>query len=234
MPGCRSASRQPRVPSIGFCSESWRTRSASRSRRVRSGPGSVSASSTASAVRSGRNSCSGGSSRRTVTGRPAMAAKIASKSDCCIGSSCASAASRCASCGREDHLAHHGQALGGHEHVLGAAQPDALGAELARPARVLGRVGVGAHAQAPALVGPGRDGGEVLAELGRHERQRAQHERARRAVDRDHVALAHDRRRRRSACARPRRSSRSRRRRRRACPCRARRRPRATSCRRAR
>ena len=53
--------------------------------------------------------------------------------------------------GREDHLAHHGQALGGHEHVLGAAQPDALGAELARASRILG---VSALARTPQAAAP--------------------------------------------------------------------------------
>ena len=42
----------------------------------------------------GRNSCSGGSSSRMVTGYPSIARKIASKSDRCIGSSLASAARR--------------------------------------------------------------------------------------------------------------------------------------------
>ena len=38
------------------------------------------------------------------------------------------------------------------EHVLDAEEADALGAELARPVRVLGRVGVGADLQAAELV----------------------------------------------------------------------------------
>ena len=43
---------------------------------------------------------------------------------------------------RHDHLADDGQAVVGHEHVLGAAEADALGAELARLRGVLGRVRV--------------------------------------------------------------------------------------------
>ena len=43
-------------------------------------------------VESGRNSCSGGSSRRTVTGRPSMASSMASKSARCWSPSSASAA----------------------------------------------------------------------------------------------------------------------------------------------
>ena len=43
----------------------------------------------------GTNSCSGGSRKRTVIGRPSSAIYMASKSPCCIGSSLASAFSRC-------------------------------------------------------------------------------------------------------------------------------------------
>ena len=47
---------------------------------------------------------------------------------------------------RHDHLAHRADALGIEEHVLGAAQADALGAELARGLGVQRGFGVGAHA----------------------------------------------------------------------------------------
>jgi hypothetical protein len=50
---------------------------------------------------------------------------------------------------RDDHLAHRGDAVAFEEHVLGAAQPDALGAEGARDAGVARRVGVGAHLEPP-------------------------------------------------------------------------------------
>ena len=49
--------------------------------------------------------------------------------------------------GGEDHLLDVWEPILRHEHVLGAAQPDSLGAELARLRRVLGRVGVGANPQ---------------------------------------------------------------------------------------
>ena len=49
---------------------------------------SATATRTDSSVRSGRNSCSGGSSSRTVTGRPSIASKISTKSCFCSGSSC--------------------------------------------------------------------------------------------------------------------------------------------------
>ena len=54
----------------------------------------------------------------------------------------------------EDHLLHDGQPLLAEEHVLGAAEADALRAELARLRGVLGVVGVRAHLQVPRLVGP--------------------------------------------------------------------------------
>ena len=54
----------------------------------------------------------------------------------------------------EDHLAHRDDALALEEHVLGAAQADAFGAEAARGARVERRLGVGAHLHAAHPVGP--------------------------------------------------------------------------------
>ena len=52
----------------------------------------------------------------------------------------------------DDEVLHQLAALA-EEHVLGAAQPDALGAEAAGPGGVLGGVGVGAHLQAARAVG---------------------------------------------------------------------------------
>ena len=106
--------------------------------------------------RSGRNSCSGGSSSRIVTGSPAIASKIPSKSDCWNGSSRSSAARRPGLGVGEDHLLHDRQPLLAEEHVLGAAEADALGAELARARRVLGVVGVRAHLQAAQRRRPSR------------------------------------------------------------------------------
>ena len=62
----------------------------------------------------------------------------------------------------ENHAPHLVQAFLLEEHVLGAAQADALGAE---PLRLLGRgrgVGVGAHRHAPMAVRPRHHGGEAL------------------------------------------------------------------------
>ena len=55
--------------------------------------------------------------------------------------------------------------------------------------RVLGRVGVRAHAQAPHRVGPAEQRLEVLVDLRRHERDLAHDHLAGAAVDRDQVAL---------------------------------------------
>ena len=91
-----------------------------------------------------------------------------------------------------DHRLHLRLAVGGHEHVLGAAEPDALGAERARTARVLGRVGVRAHAERAQLVAPAEDGLEVRVDLRRHERDVAGGDGAGAAVDGDQVALVED------------------------------------------
>src|SRR3546814_20648103 len=58
--------------------------------------------------------------------------------------------------GSEEHRLHDGQPVGRHEHVLRPAEPDPLGAELARLRRFLGRVGVRANTKASLLVGPDR------------------------------------------------------------------------------
>ena len=90
----------------------------------------------------------------------------------------------------QDHLLHDRQPLVAEEHVLGAAEADALRAELARAGRVLRGVGVRAHLQPAQRVGPAEDRLEVLVDLRRHERHLADEHAAGAAVDRDHVALA--------------------------------------------
>ncbi len=67
--------------------------------------------------------------------------------------------------GGEDHLAHGLDAVGLEEHVLGAAQPDALGAELAGGAGVVRRLGIGAHLEAADGVGPAHQRREFAGEL---------------------------------------------------------------------
>ena len=146
-----------------------------------------------SSSRSGRNSCSGGSSSRIVIGRPVhrledplevrpAAAAAARRARARRPASSSAMIMRCI----------FGWRSGGHEHVLGPAEPDALGAELARPARVLRRVGVGAHAERAQLVAPAEHRLEARVDVGRHQRHVVERDLAGRAVDGDQVALAQD------------------------------------------
>ena len=76
----------------------------------------------------------------------------------------------------EDHLAHRVDAIALEEHVLGAAQADADRAERDRVLRLLGRVGVGAHAHARRLIAPLHqllEALELLGLLGAPRRHRA-------------------------------------------------------------
>ena len=77
---------------------------------------------------------------------------------------------------RHDHLAHRRDALTLEEHVLRAAQADALGAEASRLPRVVRRVGVGAHLQAARVVRPRQDLVVGLEDGRRRGRQFAQHD----------------------------------------------------------
>ena len=88
-PGLTTPRRTPRVPIIGLCS-------AQSSAAFSSLPSRVDSPAVACLIFNssidGRNSCSGGSSRRIVTGRPSIASRISSKSICCTRPSSASAA----------------------------------------------------------------------------------------------------------------------------------------------
>mmetsp|Transcript_1000 Transcript_1000/g.3684 ORF Transcript_1000/g.3684 Transcript_1000/m.3684 type:complete len:276 (+) Transcript_1000:454-1281(+) len=72
------AKRHPRKPNIGFTSASFSMHSAMSSSL--SPVSSLKTWQTSSTPPSGRNSCNGGSSRRTVTGKPLMALKMPVKS----------------------------------------------------------------------------------------------------------------------------------------------------------
>ena len=65
-----------------------------------------------------------------------------------------------------DHLADGGNAVGIKEHMLGAAQADALRAEVLGLAGVLGSVGVGADLEGAVLVGPVHDALKLAGDLG--------------------------------------------------------------------
>ena len=66
-----------------------------------------------------------------------------------------------------DHLAHDGQPVAVEEHVLGAAESDPFGAEVAAPVGVGRRVGVHPHPELHDPVGPPHHPVEIAAELGR-------------------------------------------------------------------
>ena len=94
--------------------------------------------------------------------------------------------------GHEDRAAHDLEALALAEHVLGAAEADALGAVAAGLRGLLGLVGVGPDSHAADLVGPAQDLLELrlVLEAGLDGRQRADEDLAGRAVEADPVALA--------------------------------------------
>ena len=92
-----------------------------------------------------------------------------------------------------DHRAHLWMPVGGHEHVLGPAQPDALGAEFARSARIRRCVGVRAHAERPHLVAPLEHRRESLVHLRLHERNVIERHVTAGAVDCDRIARVQDR-----------------------------------------
>ena len=92
--------------------------------------------------------------------------------------------------GGEDHLLHDRQPLVAEEHVLGAAEPDSLRAELTRLRRVLRVVGVRAHLQTAYVVRPREHRLEVLVDLRRNELDLAEDHAAGATVDRDRVAFA--------------------------------------------
>ena len=124
-----------------------------------------------------------------VTGRPAMISNSSTKSARCIGNSLAIAVRRDLLVVGEDHLAHRLDAVLVEEHVLGAAEADALGAETHGGLRVGRRIGIGAHAEAAHLVGPADQRGEIVGELRLDHVDAAGQHLAGRAVDGDEIAF---------------------------------------------
>ena len=156
--GWSTPRRTPRVPSIGLVSASSCTRLSVRSSSSRSSDCSIRARSVSRSTSSrwGRNSCSGGSSRRIVTGSPRISSNRPSKSCLLERQELVERRAPLVLLLGHDHPAHLRLAVRGHEHVLGAAEADPLGAELARLGGVLGGVGVRAHARACAARPPSR------------------------------------------------------------------------------
>jgi hypothetical protein len=92
----------------------------------------------------------------------------------------------------EDEALHDGQ-LVTEELVLGAAQPDALGAELAGTASVFGGVRIGPHGDAAAaeVVRPFQEGGELVGRFSGGHLERAEQHLAGATVERDDRSLGH-------------------------------------------
>ena len=137
-------SRTPRMPSMGLYSLQ-----ALRSAPTR-GPAAGPAPRPSARMPSrspGRNSCSGGSNRRMQTGWPCMIWKKLGENHR-AASAAEAPAPRPGRRGSRRRIisAHHRQARGVEEHVFGPAEPDPVHAETLRHRSVLGRVGIGAHA----------------------------------------------------------------------------------------
>src|SRR5262249_50679945 len=79
----------------------------------------------------------------------------------------------------------------GEEHVLGAAEPDALGAELAGLFRIHRLVGIRAHAEAAMAIRDLHEAPEVAGQSRVLELGHAEGDDAARAVDRDTFAFLH-------------------------------------------
>jgi len=98
-PGVNNPNRTPRNPNIGFASCNRCTAVSNFTSVSTSAPevdrSAANATFTDRVVRSGRNSCNGGSSNLIVTGRPSISCRISTKSFRCNGNNAANAASRC-------------------------------------------------------------------------------------------------------------------------------------------
>ena len=119
---------------------------AGRSRAARSPPSALRAS--------GRNSWSGGSMVRIVTGVPVHRLEDAVE---VVALQRQQLVERLAAIGLvvgQDHPLHDRDAALAEEHVLGAAQADAARAERVGELRLIRQIGVRADAQPPELVGP--------------------------------------------------------------------------------
>ena len=88
----------------------------------------------------------------------------------------------------QDHLAHGADAGFLEEHVLGAAQPDALGPELDRGARVVRGIAVDADAELADLIGPFHQRAELAGHFRLDHRHPPGQHLAQRSVDGDDVA----------------------------------------------
>ena len=183
------AMRQPRKPSIGL-------NSASSLARCSSFFGSTPMAAATSAISSspcGRNSCSGGSSSRIVTGSPFMISNSSTKSPRCIGRSLASALRRDFSSSARI-ISRTAWMRASSKNMCSVRQsPMPSAPNLHGDARVGRRIGIGAHAELAHLVGPAHQRAELAGHRGLGHRHGAGQHLAGRAVDGDDLAaLEHD------------------------------------------
>jgi len=87
----------------------------------------------------------------------------------------------------ENHLPDGGDPVRFEKHMLGAAETDPLGAELAGYFRVVGRIGIGSHPEPADAVHPIHQRAEIAGHLGGDGRHFAEHHLAGRAVEGDDV-----------------------------------------------
>ena len=91
--------------------------------------------------------------------------------------------------GCQDHLAHRGNPGTVEEHMFGAAQANALGAEITRHLAVERGFRIGADAKPPDLVGPDHQHAEIADQFRLDRRNAADHDLAVAAVDGQHVTF---------------------------------------------
>ena len=115
---------------------------------------SMTAISTIRSSRLGRNSCSGGSSVRIITGKPSIALNTPYEVLALHRQQLVQRLAAILLVVGENHALHDRDAAFAEEHVLGAAQADAVGAERVGQLGLVRMIGVGAHAEAAELVGP--------------------------------------------------------------------------------
>ena len=180
----------------------------------------------------GRNSCSGGSSSRIVTGRPRMMRNSSTKSSRCMGRILASAARR-PSMVSATIISRMATMRPPSKNICSVRQSPMPSAPKRRAMRASS--GVSALARTfirRVLVGPDHELGEIAGELGLDGRHLAQHHLAGAAVDGEEIAVVHHDIAHLHDALPARRCAGPRRRRRKAVPCRGRPRRHGWSCRR--
>ena len=159
-----------------------------------------SVTSTSSSSWAGKNSCNGridqADDHRQAVHGPEQAFKVgALEGQQLVQRFLALLGGFCLVCERlgQDHLLDDRQAFGLEEHVLGAAEANALGAEAARPLGVARVVGVRPDLETAEAVSPGQELAQIgVAQVRHHRRDLPGEDLTGRAVDRDPVAFLVD------------------------------------------